>query len=74
MFRMLPSSVIRNILKTVITSSGTGRIVFAGGRGGVVPTPPRQRSVAKTVRPVPDAVITVLSVLLMVDEGIIRNM
>jgi hypothetical protein len=30
--------------------------------------------VANTVRAVPDVVITVLSVLLMMDEGMIRNM
>ena len=61
---------------TVITPSGTGRTELATFRchGGIVPTHPRQRTVANTVRPVPDAVITVLSVLLMMDEGITRNM
>ena len=48
--------------QTIITS-GTGRTVFATvrWRGGVgtVPNPPRQRTVASTVRPVPDVVITV---------------
>ena len=45
--------------QTVITS-GTGRTVFATvrWRGGVVPIPPHQRTVANAVRPVPD-VITV---------------
>ena len=40
---------------------GTGRTVFATvrWREGVVPTPPRQRTVANTVRPVPDVAITV---------------
>ena len=47
-------------MQTVITTSGTVRTVFAtvrcrGGR----PTPPEQRKVANTVRPVPDIVITV---------------
>ena len=37
-------------------------------------TPPRQQTIANMVRPMPDVVITVLSVLLMMDEGIIRNM
>ena len=60
-------------LKTVIIS-GNGRTVFANVRWpGGVPTTPRQRTVANTVRPVPDVVITVLSVLLMMDD-IIRNM
>ena len=47
--------------QTVITTSGTGRAVFVTVRwcGGVFPTPPRQRTVTKTVRPVPDVVITV---------------
>ena len=46
--------------QNVITTSGTGRTVFATvrWRGGVVPTPPRQRAVTDTVRPVPDVVIT----------------
>ena len=49
--------------QTVITS-GTGRTVYTtfryrGGVGTVVPTPPRQRTLANTVRPVPVAVITV---------------
>ena len=46
--------------QTVTTAFGTGRTVFAIvlWRGGV-PTPPRQRTVAKTVRPVPDIVTTV---------------
>ena len=79
MFRMIPSSIIRSTLKTVITTSGTGRTVFAtvrcsGEFGTAVSTPPRQRTVANMVRTVPDVVITVLSVLLMMDEGIIRNM
>ena len=43
--------------QTVITSSGTGRTVR--WRRGVVPTPPRQRTVANKVRPLPDVVITV---------------
>ena len=40
----------------VFTTSGTGRTVFATvrWREGVVSTPPRQRKVANTVRPVPD--------------------
>ena len=38
-----------------------------------VPTPPRQQTVANTVWTVPDVVITILSVLLMMD-GIIWNM
>ena len=61
MFRMISSSIIRSTIQTVITTSGTGRTVFATvlWRGGVVPTPPRQRTVANTVRPVPDVVITV---------------
>jgi hypothetical protein len=48
-------------IQTVITSSDTVRTIFATVRcrAGVVPTPPRQRTVANTVRPVPDAVITV---------------
>ena len=51
-------------IQTVFTTSGTGRTVFVTvrGRGGVgtlVPTPPRQRTVANTVRPVPDVVIRV---------------
>ena len=48
-------------IQTVITTSGTGRTVFATVRflGGVVRTPPRQRTVANTVRLVPDVVITV---------------
>ena len=50
--------------RTVITTSGTGRTVFAtvrwrGGVGASVPTPPRQRTVANTVRPVPDVVIKI---------------
>ena len=48
--------------KSIITS-GTGRTVFATVRccGGVVTvtTPPKQRTVANTFRPVPDVVITV---------------
>ena len=45
---------------TVITPSGTGRTELATFRchGGIVPTHPRQRTVANTVRPVPDAVTT----------------
>jgi hypothetical protein len=48
--------------QTVITTSGTGRTVFATVRRcGVVETavltPPRQRTVKNTVRPVPDVVI-----------------
>ena len=51
-------------IQTVITTSGTGRTVYAtirrrGGVGTGVSTPPRQRMVANTVRPVPDVVITV---------------
>ena len=47
-------------IQTVITTSGTGRTVFATvrWRGGVVPNPSRQRMIANTVRAVPDAVIT----------------
>ena len=48
--------------QTVITTSGTGRTV-------VLPS----ADVEESVRPVPDVVITVLSVLLMTDEGFIRN-
>ena len=46
--------------QTVITTSGIGRTVFATvrWRGGDGKTHPRQRTVAKTVRPVPDVVIT----------------
>ena len=60
MFRAIPSSIIRSIFR-LITTSGTGRTVFATvrWRGVVVPSPPRQRTVANTVRPVPDVVITV---------------
>ena len=45
--------------QTVITTSDAGRIVFATIRwhGGVGTTPPRQWTVANTVRPVPDVVI-----------------
>ena len=49
-------------IKTVITTSGTGRTVFATDRchvGVGIPTLPRQRLVANTVQPVPDVVITV---------------
>ena len=64
MFRMIPSSIIRSKLKTIITTSGTARTVFAtvrwrGGVANAVPTPPLQRTVADTVRPVPDVVITI---------------
>ena len=49
--------------QTVITTSGTVRTVFATvtdvEESELVPTPPRQRTVANTVRPVPDVVITV---------------
>ena len=43
---MITSSIIRSTPKTVITTSGTGRTVFATVRwsGGVVLTPPRQRT------------------------------
>jgi len=50
--------------QTVITTSGTSRTVFAfrpltrRSRTGV-PTPPHLRTVANTVRLVPDVVITV---------------
>jgi len=47
--------------QTVITTSGTGRTVFATvrcrGRDGT--TPPRKRTVANRVLPAPDVVITV---------------
>ena len=48
-------------IQTVITTSGTGRTVFAmvRRRGGFGTTPPNQRTKANTVRPVPDVVITV---------------
>ena len=44
--------------QNVITTSGTGRTVFAAVRwlGGVGTTPPRQRTAANTVRPVPDVI------------------
>ena len=51
-------------IQTVITTSGTSRTVFATVRwcGGVatggVATPPCQRTLANTVRSVPDVVIT----------------
>ena len=47
--------------QTVITTSGTGRTVFATihWHGGVRTSPPQQRTVANTVRPVPDVVTTV---------------
>ena len=53
-------TVVHHQEHTVITTSGTGRTVFATvcWRGGVVPSPPRQRTKANTVRPVPDVVIT----------------
>ena len=46
--------------QTVITTFGNGRTVFATvrGRGGLFSTPPRKRTVANTVRTVPDVVIT----------------
>ena len=51
-------------IQTLITTSGTGRTVFAtvfcrGAVGTRVPPPPRKRTVANTARPVPDVVITV---------------
>jgi len=39
----------------------------------VVPTPPRQQTVANMVQPGPD-VVTTVCVLLMMDESIIQNM
>jgi len=48
--------------QTVITTSGTGQTVFATVRwyaGVGVQTPPRQWTVANTVQPVSDVVITV---------------
>ena len=64
MFRMIPSSIIRSTLKTVITTSGIGGTLFAtvrwcGGVGTAVPTPPHQRKLANTLRPVPDVVIII---------------
>ena len=53
-------------IQTVITSSGTplatSRYLLPSVNvesERLLPTPPRQRTVANTVRPVPDAVITV---------------
>ena len=50
-------------IQAVITTSGTGRTIFATVRcgrvvGTAVPTPQRQRTVTNTVQPVPDVVIT----------------
>ena len=50
-------------IQTIITTSGTGRTVFAtvrwrGGFITAVQTPPSQRTVVNTVRPVPDVVTT----------------
>ena len=64
MIRMIPSSIIRSTLKTVITTSGIGGTLFAtvrwcGGVGTAVPTPPHQRKLANTLRPVPDVVIII---------------
>ena len=65
MFRMITSSIIRSALNCNYICHWSNHItVFATvrGRGEVrtaVPTPPRQRTVANTVWPVPDAVITV---------------
>ena len=56
-FRLIPLSIIRSTLKTVITTPGSGRTVLL--LSADVPTPPRQRTVANTDRPVPDVVITV---------------
>ena len=51
-------------IQTVITTSDTGRTFFVtihwhGGFGTAVPDPPLLRTVANTVRPVPEVVITV---------------
>ena len=45
----------REHTQTVITTPGTGRTLFATG----IPPRPQQRTVANTVRPVPDVLITV---------------
>ena len=73
MFRMIPLSIIRSTLKTVIITNGTVRTVFATVRCVKeaelvpVPNPPRQRTVANTVRTVSVVIIIFLSVLLMMD-------
>ena len=62
MFQMTPSSIIRSTLKLQLqhlTVVEPYLLLSADVEVSEVPTPPHQRTVANTIRPVSDVVITV---------------